>query len=258
MKLILLLVCIFSFDKAFAQQTYSKLNVNLLGLPSESTEKVLYTDATGKVRSSTVSKTTLDYLDVTSSIQDQLDVLSTGVLDNTNNLSDHLSDTTPHAVISSSSIESPTRLDPKKDTKANLVTYSSTAQNGELVFATDEKKQYQVIDGALKEIAGGGGSRLNLMIDGSFETDVLDGSCTGCTATQETSASHVLQTANNTKALKLAFSAATGCYTVDKTTVSSYENAQGAVSAHIKTSLPDITFTPRRNGADTLNIKSKR
>jgi len=74
MKLIFLLICIISFHKAFAQQTYSKLNVNLLGLPNESTEKVLYTDASGKVRSSAVSKTTLDYLDVTSSIQDQLDL----------------------------------------------------------------------------------------------------------------------------------------------------------------------------------------
>ena len=49
----------------------------------------------------------------------------------------------------------PTRLDVKQDTKANLETYAATATNGQLVFATDEKKMYQVLDGALSAVGGG-------------------------------------------------------------------------------------------------------
>jgi hypothetical protein len=52
------------------------------------------------------------------------------------------------------SIESPIRLDPKLDTRANLETYALTATNGQLVFATDDKQAFQVIDGALVAIGG--------------------------------------------------------------------------------------------------------
>lgn len=69
----------------------------------------------------------------------------------------HLSDTTPHATIQNSSIETPSRLDPKNGTKGALTTYALTAQNGELVFATDTKEFFYVKDGLLTE-AGGGGS----------------------------------------------------------------------------------------------------
>lgn len=56
------------------------------------------------------------------------------------------------------SIVTPSRLDAKKDTKANLITYASTAANGQFAFATDEKKMYQVVDGLLAAVGGGGQS----------------------------------------------------------------------------------------------------
>lgn len=54
-------------------------------------------------------------------------------------------------------IGTPAQLDVKQDTKANLVTYALTATNGQLVFATDEKKMYQVIDTLLDDVGGGAG-----------------------------------------------------------------------------------------------------
>lgn len=55
------------------------------------------------------------------------------------------------------SIVDPERLDVKKDILANLMTYASTATNGQLVFATDTKELYQVVDSALASVGGGGG-----------------------------------------------------------------------------------------------------
>jgi hypothetical protein len=52
----------------------------------------------------------------------------------------------------------PTRLDVKKDTEANLITYASTASDGQLVFATDTQTLYQIINNALEPAGGGGGS----------------------------------------------------------------------------------------------------
>jgi hypothetical protein len=64
--------------------------------------------------------------------------------------------------ITSGSIVTPTRLDVKKDTEANLVTYATTAANGQWCFATDTKVMYQVIDTELVPAgAGGGGVSLN-------------------------------------------------------------------------------------------------
>lgn len=56
------------------------------------------------------------------------------------------------------SVTNPARLDVKKDTKANLDTYASTASNGQLVYATDSNKVYQISNNALAEISGGGAS----------------------------------------------------------------------------------------------------
>ncbi len=62
----------------------------------------------------------------------------------------------------SGSIEAPTRSDVKQDTEASLITYAATASNGQICFATDVKKMYQVIDGALERIGGGEGSAFEL------------------------------------------------------------------------------------------------
>ncbi len=53
-------------------------------------------------------------------------------------------------------INNPTVLEVKRDTEAALTTYASTAINGQLVFATDTKLMYQVVDGVLAEVGGGG------------------------------------------------------------------------------------------------------
>jgi hypothetical protein len=63
-----------------------------------------------------------------------------------------------NAVLNSSSIISPDRLDVKQDTYSNLSTYASTASNGQLCFSTDTKKMYQVVDGALTELGSGSGT----------------------------------------------------------------------------------------------------
>jgi hypothetical protein len=76
--------------------------------------------------------------------------------------------------VSGASIETPTRLDVKQDTKANLDTYAGSAANGQLVFATDIKKMFQVIDNTLVDV-GGGGTGLNFMPNnGDAETGVAD------------------------------------------------------------------------------------
>lgn len=53
-------------------------------------------------------------------------------------------------------INNPAVLEVKRDTLANLTTYASTAINGQLVFATDTKAMYQVVDFALESVGGGG------------------------------------------------------------------------------------------------------
>ena len=59
--------------------------------------------------------------------------------------------------ITGASFQTPSRLDVKQDTYANLITYAITATNGQLCFATDTKELYQVIDGLLEAAGGGGG-----------------------------------------------------------------------------------------------------
>lgn len=68
------------------------------------------------------------------------------------------------------SVITPARLDVKQDTYANLVTYAATASNGQMVFATDQKKMFQVVDGALTVI-GGEGTGINYIDNFSFESD---------------------------------------------------------------------------------------
>jgi hypothetical protein len=56
----------------------------------------------------------------------------------------------------------PSRLDVKQDTEANLITYATTAGDGQIVFATDTQKMYQVIDNALEPIGGGGSTSFEI------------------------------------------------------------------------------------------------
>lgn len=76
--------------------------------------------------------------------------------------------TLTYKTIQGASIETPIRSDIKQDTYANLVTYASTASNGQLVFATDTKQAYQVVDNALVAVGGGaGGSDVIFTLDAS-------------------------------------------------------------------------------------------
>lgn len=75
------------------------------------------------------------------------------------------------ADIQTPAIIDPTRADVKKDTLANLQTYASTASNGQLVYATDSKKMFQVLDGALAEV-GGGSAGINYIENSDAEQDV--------------------------------------------------------------------------------------
>ena len=63
------------------------------------------------------------------------------------------------ATIETPSVIDPARLDVKKDTLAALEAYAATpgVTNGQLVYATDSKKMFQVLDGALAEVGGGSG-----------------------------------------------------------------------------------------------------
>lgn len=59
--------------------------------------------------------------------------------------------------ITGGSVITPTRLDMKQDTLANLLTYAASATNGQLVFATDAKATYVIKDNTLSAVGGAGG-----------------------------------------------------------------------------------------------------
>lgn len=81
--------------------------------------------------------------------------------------------------VNSPSIVTPSRLDVKQDTEANLTTYAGSASNGQLCFATDTKKMYQVVDSALAEVGAGGVGSVSLygLVDDSV--DASDWTVTG-------------------------------------------------------------------------------
>jgi len=106
-------------------------------------------------------------------------------------LEDHINDTSAHGVagnvvgttdtqtltnktITGANIQTPVRSDVKQDTKANLVTYATTASNGQLVFATDTKELLQVIDGVLEAVGAGGGiGGVDILFVQDFESAAL-------------------------------------------------------------------------------------
>ena len=81
-------------------------------------------------------------------LPDKIETLQNKTLDSTN--------------IFSGSIEGPTRLDVKQDTLANLETYAGSASDGQLVFATDEQKMFQVIALELQPVGGAGGTTIEI------------------------------------------------------------------------------------------------
>jgi hypothetical protein len=120
--------------------------------------RVLISDANGIPTHSSVTSTTLSYVDATSSIQNQLDAKvdeSGGTLTN-------------------GSVITPARLDVKQNTKANLTTYALTAANGQLCFATDTKEMFQIVDGLLESVGGGAGiGGVDILFSQTFEEAAL-------------------------------------------------------------------------------------
>lgn len=57
--------------------------------------------------------------------------------------------------VSNKAIINPSRMDVKKGLLADLITYATTAGNGQFCFATDEKKMFQIVDGVLASVGGG-------------------------------------------------------------------------------------------------------
>jgi hypothetical protein len=92
-----------------------------------------------KIADGSVSNTEFQYLSaVTSDIQTQF----------TNKVS------ASGGTLTNGSIITPVRLDAKQDTLVNLQTYALTATNGQIVYATDEKQMFQVVDTELVAIGG--------------------------------------------------------------------------------------------------------
>lgn len=129
--------------------------------------------------------------------------------------------------IENKAVITPTRLDPKPvDTKANAETYALTAINGELVFAQDEKRQYQVIDGKLKKIAGGGDGDLSIYKTIQADNEGLD-NFDDAGLTNATLALESTSPISGEKSYKLT-------------------NATGAASEYFYTD--EITLEPRQHG----------
>lgn len=90
--------------------------------------------------------------------------------------------------LTGASIKEPIRSDVKQDTLSELETYAITASNGQIVFATDEKKMFQVVDGELVPIGGAGIVKLvageNISINDQVYISTGTGNDAGRTAGQ--------------------------------------------------------------------------
>lgn len=87
---------------------------------------------------------------------------ATGAVMGTTNTQTVQNKTMDSTNVFSGSIETPSRLDVKQDTEANLTTYAGTATDGQFVFATDTQKMYQIIDNALAPVGGGGATQFEV------------------------------------------------------------------------------------------------
>jgi hypothetical protein len=81
--------------------------------------------------------------------------------------------TLTNKTITGADIRTPSRSDVKQGTKANLTTYALTASNGQLCFATDSKEMFQVVDGLLKAVGGGGAADVDALLIQEFDNASL-------------------------------------------------------------------------------------
>ena len=137
-------------------------------------------------------------------------------------------------------------------TNAQMIAIASPSNGDCVVNSTNADAMYIYSSTSsawkLSSGGGGGGTRLELMADPSFENSVSEGSCTTCVATNEAVA--LIITPTNSKSLKMAFTASTGNYTLDKTVTSYMLGADATVSAWIQTTAAGCFFVSRRNGSD--------
>jgi hypothetical protein len=81
-----------------------------------------------------------------------------GNVDNTSDATKNSATATlTNKTITGASIQSPIRLDLKKDTKSNLTTYALTATDGQMVFATDTQETFVIKNNLLSAVGGAGG-----------------------------------------------------------------------------------------------------
>ena len=123
-------------------------------------------------------------------------------------------------------------------------------KSGTSINAAGDKLLYTDTNAVIKEL-GPNPDKLNLLVHPSFEQAIDEGSCSGCTASSE--ATEILETGENRASLEMAYSAATGCYTVTKTTSAQYSLTQMAGSCFVKTSATDVTFEAMVNGVSVLS-----
>jgi hypothetical protein len=154
------------------------------------------------------------------------------------------------ASTSKGSIPCPKMTEAQRDALGSLV-------DGQCVYVTD-RNQWQTYNGAAATwiaVGGGaGGSRLNLLEDGSFEisADEDAGTCTSCTASQEQTV--ILAAPFNENSLELAFTASSGEFFINKNTSAQFANIQGVVSCWIKTDQAGLDFIPRVDGVDLTSM----
>lgn len=166
--------------------------------------------------------------------------------------------TLTNKTIQGASIESPTRLDVKKDTKANLETYATTAANGQLCFATDEKIMYQVVDNALTEVGSGSGvGSVDIMFADQFDsTAIADYTTTGTVALTE-DVLEVLQGKKSLEILHTGGASAERTIPVDikfrgKNVTLSLDVASDALSGNLTLTVTDETNTVTLINAESI------
>ena len=172
------------------------------------------------------------------------------------------SQTVTNKTITGASIQTPTRLDVKQDTLANLTSYAGSASDGQIVFATDTQQMFQIVNNTLTPIGGGGSGTgsLDIYYSESFE-DYDDTAALTAAFTLTGSGTLVLDETtelNQSKSLKYTQASGSLGDTIDSPSITLYEkqkNRQSKIRMAVSYSGPDdeIEITV---GSITVQIKN--